>query len=509
MFIWSGRPRVLPAVLRWLRAKAKEGRQMTKNHPQHPAENEGGVTAVPELFRHPALDILPPLTEAERDLLQETVKLHGQTGPIEVLESGEVVVGWEVLQACVAVDTSAKVQMIRPPDDLVDYILRRNIPRNITPLQRACIAVLARDQWKELARKRKADAPRKDRAKTPRSSWTSERWYEQAARLVGARSAKSVKQLASIYDHAPEVFDAVRRGDLKQMRDARELKRLSEPEQRHEALERFLESKRSVPMRKVVARLQAEQRVAEAPPVESANGRWVVHHGRLEDAGAEGVDVVFADIVYGDAEMAGAVAQLAARVLRQGGILAMIPGHESLPDVLQAVASSGLVYLAAGAYVDPHARRAGGATRVAKTSSWPVLFWCRDGERPAEIGTNTFTVPHRFERQHPWEKSVEAMTDLLGALAHEGPMVLDPCCGSGTMGVAAINLGMSFVGVDSDEAAVTLARSRIAEADRKVGETELGRVLASHRESPRSSGTGVLSVADAIDLDSIIAEVAS
>ncbi|MBD3176331.1 MAG: hypothetical protein GF320_14220 [Armatimonadia bacterium] len=49
----------------------------------------------------------------------------------------------------------------------------------------------------------------------------------------------------------------------------------------------------------------------------------------------------------------------------------------------------------------------------------------------------------------------------------QGPdpaVVLDPFCGSGTVGVVAISLGRSFVGIDANPEYLALAEERIAEA---------------------------------------------
>jgi site-specific DNA-methyltransferase (adenine-specific) len=43
----------------------------------------------------------------------------------------------------------------------------------------------------------------------------------------------------------------------------------------------------------------------------------------------------------------------------------------------------------------------------------------------------------------------------------ENALVLDPFCGSGTTGVAAITQGRKFIGIDLDKAHIDLARRRI------------------------------------------------
>lgn len=66
-------------------------------------------------------------------------------------------------------------------------------------------------------------------------------------------------------------------------------------------------------------------------------------------------------------------------------------------------------------------------------------------------------------RCHPNEKPVELMCDLLRKLP-AGCTVLDPFCGSGTTGVACVQTGRRFIGIEIEEKYVKIARRRIADA---------------------------------------------
>jgi DNA modification methylase len=56
------------------------------------------------------------------------------------------------------------------------------------------------------------------------------------------------------------------------------------------------------------------------------------------------------------------------------------------------------------------------------------------------------------------------MRHLIDASTGLGGVVLDPFCGSGSTGVAAVGLGRRFLGVDIDPAAVALTVRRIDES---------------------------------------------
>lgn len=63
---------------------------------------------------------------------------------------------------------------------------------------------------------------------------------------------------------------------------------------------------------------------------------------------------------------------------------------------------------------------------------------------------------------YPTQKPVALLELLVGAFCPPGGTVLDPCCGSGTTLVAAMNLGRDALGCDVNPDAVAIARRRLA-----------------------------------------------
>lgn len=69
--------------------------------------------------------------------------------------------------------------------------------------------------------------------------------------------------------------------------------------------------------------------------------------------------------------------------------------------------------------------------------------------------------------QHPTEKPVALMSELVSLFTGFGQLVLDPFMGSGTTGVACVKLGRRFVGIEIDPAHFDLACRRIEQAYRQ------------------------------------------
>lgn len=65
---------------------------------------------------------------------------------------------------------------------------------------------------------------------------------------------------------------------------------------------------------------------------------------------------------------------------------------------------------------------------------------------------------------HPTPKPTWLMHNIVDASTEFGATVLDPFCGSGTTGVACVQTGRKFIGIELDPGYCELARRRIADA---------------------------------------------
>ncbi|GMV19071.1 MAG: hypothetical protein AMXMBFR56_72950 [Polyangiaceae bacterium] len=76
------------------------------------------------------------------------------------------------------------------------------------------------------------------------------------------------------------------------------------------------------------------------------------------------------------------------------------------------------------------------------------------------------------ERVHTTQKPLDLMLKLVELFTDVGDVVLDPFCGSGTTGVAAVRLGRRFIGIELDENYSTIARQRIDAEGRGLSRTD-------------------------------------
>lgn len=69
---------------------------------------------------------------------------------------------------------------------------------------------------------------------------------------------------------------------------------------------------------------------------------------------------------------------------------------------------------------------------------------------------------------HPFEKPLSLIERLIRIYTNEGDVVLDPYMGSGTTGVACMNLNRSFIGIEKDKEYFEIAKQRIEDAEKKT-----------------------------------------
>ena len=76
----------------------------------------------------------------------------------------------------------------------------------------------------------------------------------------------------------------------------------------------------------------------------------------------------------------------------------------------------------------------------------------------------SFTRPTKEEKRfgaHPTQKPLALLKRIIEASSQQGAWVLDPFCGSGTTGVAALETGRCFVGIDNAPTSLELALHRL------------------------------------------------
>ena len=218
-------------------------------------------------------------------------------------------------------------------------------------------------------------------------------------------------------------------------------------------------------IRERVERISREHAAASSPsnPDYHSEIRFGDMRTALDDL-AGTVDAIVTDPPYPE-EFLGefdALSEVAARLLKPGGILVAMVGQTHLPQYLERL-SRHLTYRWCCAYLvaGSHARVFG---RSFATMWKPLLVFDRNQER-------RFITRDLFYSVKPdksvdgqisgWGQSETGMLDIVEHLTQSGELVVDPFMGAGTTGIACKQLGRRFVGCDNDPDAVRIARERL------------------------------------------------
>ena len=82
----------------------------------------------------------------------------------------------------------------------------------------------------------------------------------------------------------------------------------------------------------------------------------------------------------------------------------------------------------------------------------------------AKFKSNVFKYKKDYSGYHPTQKPVALLEDLIRIYSNEGNTVLDFTMGSGSTGVACVNINRAFIGIEMDDNYFEIAKKRIQES---------------------------------------------
>jgi site-specific DNA-methyltransferase (adenine-specific) len=92
---------------------------------------------------------------------------------------------------------------------------------------------------------------------------------------------------------------------------------------------------------------------------------------------------------------------------------------------------------------------------------WEIVDRPSPGGEQVVWALPTPATREKAHGRHPTQKPLALLERVIAASAAPGDLVLDPFCGSGTTGVAALRAGCRFLGIDQDPAYVELTARRL------------------------------------------------
>ena len=157
------------------------------------------------------------------------------------------------------------------------------------------------------------------------------------------------------------------------------------------------------------------------------------------------------------------LANRATEWLKPGGLLIAMAGQSYLDEIYEVMSAS-LEYYWTAAYLTP-----GQPTplrHVNTNTTWkPLLMFKRqDDVYKGKIFGDVFKSDGNDKDFHKWGQSESGMYDIISKICLPGQSILDPFCGAGTTGIAALKYGCLFDGIELLEENVNISKARLNDA---------------------------------------------
>jgi DNA modification methylase len=212
----------------------------------------------------------------------------------------------------------------------------------------------------------------------------------------------------------------------------------------------------------------------------------------------ESIDLIFTDPPYSteNIQIYSKLGSLASRVLKPGSSLITYIGQHNLPEIVNLVTMHKLKYWW------PIAVTLGGSTKPfygrGVVVLWKLLLWFVKGEKLSlstpVVALNDYLYDLIESKPsdkilHPWQQSTVEPEYVINKLTIQNQIVLDPLMGSGTTGIATLNLNRKFIGIENEDDKFKIAEARLANHvyTNKIGSMNLANNLANNHYKNENS----------------------
>lgn len=149
--------------------------------------------------------------------------------------------------------------------------------------------------------------------------------------------------------------------------------------------------------------------------------------------------------------------------LKPTGLLIAMCGQSYL-DQIYEILSKHLKYYWTAAYLTPKQPTPLRQRQV--NSTWkPILIYSPNDDYKGKIFGDVYISDKPEKDNHEWGQSVSGMLSIISQICLPGQTIFDPFLGSGSTGVAALQHGCLFHGIDVDEQNVNISKKRLAEVE--------------------------------------------
>jgi len=378
---------------------------------------------------HPTASLFPLMQDAEFAELKADVGTNGLLEAIWLHPDGSIVDGRNRHRACIELGITPQFRTWSGEGSLVSFVVSMNLHRrHLSSSQRAVIAL-------DVLPMLEAENPPGRPTKKPGiiSGFSGEN-RDRAADLfqTNPRYVSDAKKLAA---DAPGLLDEVRAGGKSIPEAKREARRL----ERDEIQQGIIERARCVP----------------------PSDRWHIWQANIETWQApRQYDFIITDPPYPKEYLYlyEILAMRAAEWLTPSGLLIAMCGQSYINEIYTMM-DRHLTYYWTACYLTP-----GQPTPLRQrqvNASWKPLLIYSTGQYAGKTFGDVFKSEAGDKAFHAWGQSVSGMTSIVRQFCLKGQAILDPFCGAGATGIAALAHGCLFDGIDIGQESVDITIGRL------------------------------------------------
>lgn len=391
---------------------------------------------------HPLSDLFPAMSSDEFEALKADIQKQGLLERI-VTHDGKILDGRHRYRACIELGIKPSFELYHGRD-AVGFVIAKNLRRrHLNSSQLAFVGLELEKEYAKRGKEKQVKAAEQTNnpllqriVKAPQVKAA-----EQAAKAIGT-NRQYVTDAKKLSEESPALAEMVKRGVITIPQAKKEAKKQVRQEQRQEMIE-------------------------AAAPTEAL--RYSIHHGdfRVILPSLEQSDFIITDPPYPKEYLSlyEDLAMIAKDNLKQGASLLVMCGQSYFPEII-AMMSKHLDYQWLLAYTTSGGQSAQLWQRKVNTF-WKPVIWFTNGEYTGEwIGDVVKSAVNDNEKSgHDWGQSTSGMKDLLSRFVFPNALVIDPFCGAGATGLAALSLDCRFIGIDIEADSVAIASKRLSDAN--------------------------------------------
>ena len=418
--------------------------------------------------------LVPPLTPKEYANLKQSIKENnGNNIPIIINKEGIILDGNNRYKACLELRLDPRIEIQEFSDPILEkeFIITINLNRrHLNQFQISELGYKLEEIERQKAKIRQLKNLKNIHYIPSTSSLASNEANDKTTGKVSKIIANKIGQSASTYERNKKIIEEGTEDQKNKLRENKEsTNKIYNNIVKAKKIEELLKNARISLSTSTLLEQDNNKNI------NNSNINYKLFLGDFIEKGQEiadeCIDLIFTDPPYSTEHLHNysEIAALANRVLKPGGSIVTYIGQHNLPEILDIFTSNNLKYWW------PIAVKHNGATTAFHQRKvfvlWKLLLWFIKGDKLSDCYPITAINDYLYDYVeskppekllHPWEQSTVEAIHIIKKLTTENQIVLDPLMGSGTTGIAALNLRRKFMGIEKEQEKFKITEARLA-----------------------------------------------